>query len=129
MTERDGLYCDAVSGGSSEEKFETFSFTGLLKERSSLEKSVIFWYSQLTGTVSDDKHGKESCTGKTTFCIPPHHFALHAICHHLLHHTTSIVSVTVSPLLLLVDCCSFYFFHSCHSCNCCHCFLHCVAAL
>jgi len=32
-----------------------FSFTGLLKERCSPEKSVTFLYSQLTGTVSNDK--------------------------------------------------------------------------
>jgi len=42
MTERDGRYRDAVSGGLYEEKFETFSFTGLLKERCSLEKLVSF---------------------------------------------------------------------------------------
>jgi len=46
MMERDGLYCNAVLGGSSKEKFEAISFTGLLKERKNLEKSVTFPYGE-----------------------------------------------------------------------------------
>jgi len=50
----------------SKEKLECFSFTGLLKERSSLEKLVTFLYGQLAGIVIDNKcTANKSHTAKT----------------------------------------------------------------
>jgi len=49
------VFDDTISSGLSEEKFETVSFTRLLKERSRHEKFVSFSYGQLVGTVEDNK--------------------------------------------------------------------------
>jgi len=65
-TEIYGLFGNTISSGLSEEKLKTFSFTGLLKERSSCEKLVTFLNGQLAGNVEDNKcKANNSCAVKT----------------------------------------------------------------
>jgi len=100
MTERDGLYSNAVSGRLPKEKLDTFSLTGLLSERSSLDKLVTILYGQLAGTVSDDKSAPYKNHTGMTYLLEQH-------CSDLLNYgLTDSASITVDKVRKEVDCSS-----------------------